>query len=807
MPVLQDKLDSLRSRIRLFLVFQGLVYLLFALLIAVLLDLGIDRLLRLHVSQRALLTGGLLVVLGVIVTRYLFSPASLPLSDEDVAVLIEHRNPQLGDRLISALQFDRMMASGKVMSPRMVERVKQEASQLATPIVTSAMIDRQRLGQLGLFCCGVLAAATLAGIAIPAETWATWVNRNLVFGTEEWPYRCKVELVGFKDGVARIPYGDPFNLEARALTHRVKDGSLYEQAEALTIRYRFGGGRWQSVTVIGSIDEQLHTMVYRYPLGALLRPVEVTVQALDYRSPIHRVEIAARPELEVAQLEISQPAYTTAADASREQVLSASGRVPVLVGSRITFRGRANKPLTSITVHRGSEVLPVTAQIATGGHDFTFSFDAGDPKDPAGFRVALTDHEHVTSSNAAVFSLLVEPDALPQIRARLKGIGDRITRWASVPIEVEVRDRFGIGEVRLRYVLQRKRKPGEEAQREVEGVLVQARYPQPGEQRFPLAVIRLDLEQEFERRRAMDPTIEPPAEGDRLRLAIQATDYAGTDRVASAPPQEFSFPIVPDTELAAHLLAKQRRIRRQYSALLDRVKAIQWVLLRMRAEAEGQLENAGRVRQLFRSKDLDKDGRITPTEYGNDQDFTARDRDKDGALTISDFGSAWALTEADNVQLDQQGTEQRRVLRAALRLAEGLEDIREEMENNRLDRDGKSREKLEQRVIRPMKELADREMTALAASLEQMARLPAGSQPLGELDADIELAERVLLAMAEILRQMVWSELFDDVVTRLRAIVQLELELKRMTEDEHKRRIETLLPEDERQDDRKPGNE
>ena len=286
-----------------------------------------------------------------------------------------------------------------------------------------------------------------------------------------------------------------------------------------------------------------------------------------------------------------------------------------------------------------------------------------------------------------------------------------------------------------------------------------------------------------------------------MKIWIEATDFAGAegsvDRRAIFPPTGFLFHIVPDTVLSKSLLAKQKRIRRQFAALIEREKGIGWVQGRMRTEAEGNLTDIKRVRQLFAKLDVSpKDGKLTKAEYGKAESFAKLDKNGDGVLTLADWGGEWKLGNDDATQLGQLEAEQRRIMRATMRLAEGLIQIREEMENNRLDRDGTGRANLNKTVIGPMRALADRQMNRLASALEAIAKM-VGEQPLEPIDEAIDLTAEILVEMGEILRHMEWSELFDDVVTRMRSIYRLQQEMRRLTEEQHRKMLESQLPEED----------
>ncbi len=556
-----------------------------------------------------------------------------------------------------------------------------------------------------------------------------------MFQAEEWPYDSKVRILGFEDYKARVPSGEAFVLHIEALRER-PDGSRYIIPKTVQISFRFGQGDWQTVEPNSKANEE---GTYRYPLGAVFRPVEITVRAGDYKSPIHRIFIARRPELPNPVLSIVPPKYTRQKNTASRRTRAAAGSVPVPVGSKVTLTGEASKDLSRVLIYRNGK--SVSGVKLTGPRTFEIAMATNDPKSSGTCKVILRDTEGVTNHSAALFSLLIEPDHRPVVRAKPVGIGDRITGVARVPFEIEVRDKYGLSEVGIRYELHRRKKAGGSRPATVHGYIRLWRAAAaPGSKQFSRERRNLDLEDEFEKKRQVDTEFQRAEAGDRLRVWIEATDYGVGERLTRFPEQGFHFSIVPQTVLHKHLLDQQKRLRRQYSTLVEREKGISWGLIRQRNMTE------------------------------------------------------WKITKDNQMILDKLGTEQRRILRASLRLATAIEQIREQMENNRLDRKGDMRKKLRYKVISPMKDLADNQMTPFAADLERMAQ-QLGQKPVKQLDEAIDEAGKIVTRMQKILLAMERSEVFDEVVTRLRSIIRLQQELRRLTAEAHRKKVEGSLPD------------
>ena len=75
-----------------------------------------DWWLRLPGMVRLCLLVGTLGGTGYVAWRFFVAPLRIPLNEDDMALAIERRHPDLGDRLISAVQFSRGEGRGGAIS-------------------------------------------------------------------------------------------------------------------------------------------------------------------------------------------------------------------------------------------------------------------------------------------------------------------------------------------------------------------------------------------------------------------------------------------------------------------------------------------------------------------------------------------------------------------------------------------------------------------------------------------------------------------------------------------------------------------
>src|SRR5262245_17785560 len=102
-----SRLWRLRQAIAAFFAVDGCVHVLAWLIGIALLDLALDFTFRLDHAQRAILLVLAIGALIVVAWRKLVRPLAAATSDDALCLAVERRHPQLGESLISAVQFSR----------------------------------------------------------------------------------------------------------------------------------------------------------------------------------------------------------------------------------------------------------------------------------------------------------------------------------------------------------------------------------------------------------------------------------------------------------------------------------------------------------------------------------------------------------------------------------------------------------------------------------------------------------------------------------------------------------------------------
>jgi len=191
----RGKLSALRRHLRGRLLGEGLAWVLVALVAAVFATFGIDYVLKLDRPYRVAMVCAALGIVAWIVWRHVLGPMLAPMKPEDLALLVERRHRQLGDRLISALQFARAPGAGPNVSPAMVAETVRQANAMAAPLEVDGIVERRNLRRV--LAIGVCTVGLLAGFSVWQHRlmWP-WLQRNVAFADVDYPQDTYLEVKG-----------------------------------------------------------------------------------------------------------------------------------------------------------------------------------------------------------------------------------------------------------------------------------------------------------------------------------------------------------------------------------------------------------------------------------------------------------------------------------------------------------------------------------------------------------------------------------------------------------------------------------
>ncbi|MFB3065508.1 MAG: hypothetical protein ACE10D_03240, partial [Planctomycetota bacterium] len=600
---IRQKLNALRRRVRTALTVDGFGWVMGGLFCCVALSFLLDRLFKLEVAARAVLLLSGAGLLGFLVSRFLLKPLHKRTPDDALAIAVEARYPELGDRVISALQLSRTEDPERYgMSPQLIEETVAAAAGLAAQVRTRDLINRSRMARNFAIGAGAVLLLIAASAVFP-EPAGIWFKRNVLLQNIRWPQRTylQVDPELFPDGVARIVRGSDLAVIARSVGE--------EHPRKVTIHFRDSEGGRGVARMTGTAGTDAPT--YRHEFKEVNFPVRFHLEGGDDVTDEFRIELLEPPDAVDVTVLVSFPAY-----AEREpiEVDLAQGDPQVLPGGSVLVRGRSTKPLKEAFLVLGeNEEERISAEVI-GSNRFEVGY-APVKSVLAGIR--LRDEDGLQNPVPSPrFLIRVVRDRAPRVQMKLRGVGPVVIKTAVIPYLVRMRDDVKVVDGRI----------------EVTKAAADREAPEPLRVPFDKDTLQKDV---IELEGALDLGALDLTEGAFLTVRAFASDNAEPES-HEGKSEAVILKVVTLEELLSSLLRRQQEQRRMFEELLlrqrrlwDRYKDLRdappAVPIETRARLESQareqrgiaravasVEHAyDRILQEMRNNDVSEPSRIT----------------------------------------------------------------------------------------------------------------------------------------------------------------------------------------------------
>ena len=434
---IQSRLSALRGKVTTALVLDGAARVAGVLLAVIALSFTMDRVFKLETGARAVILIAILGVIGYAIWRFLAHRLGGVPGEDPLAIAVERHFPELGDRLISALQLSRESDPERYgMSPQLVQDAIDEAIEPASKVRFSEILASGRIARNAVL--GALALLVIAGAsAADTESSSIWFKRNVLLQSVRWPQKTYlvVDPERFPGGVARIVRGEDIVVTAQSV------GEVHP--DRVFILYTDDAGDSGRATMKADVENH----IYRFEFKEVGFPITFHLEGGDEETDEYRIELMEAPEVAEFEIRVGFPAY---ADRDPVAVDLAQGDPEMLRGGRVFIKGTSTKPLESAEIVLGEvDESSVTARL-TGTHSFEAEFA---PEETLLAGVRLRDKDGLSNPSLAPrFLVRVVEDRAPRVRMLKRGIGTMVVEGAIFPYTVRVRDdvRAMTGEVRVK---------------------------------------------------------------------------------------------------------------------------------------------------------------------------------------------------------------------------------------------------------------------------------------------------------------------------------------------------------------------
>jgi hypothetical protein len=687
--------------------------------------------------------------------------------DEDLALLLERRFKELDGKLLTTVQLHQRSVVENDFAPELLARVhEQAASTVAKLDPAGALRWRPIMKMVGIAVPLLLVTIGAFGLAPTSLQHA--LQRLLLLSNDPWPRRAQLEMIGveiplttvddgggpretklveFVDRRLVVGRGEPavIRIRAHAVGHRVP--------EVCTLHYRTASGlRGQAnLRRAGRRTEGWQAfMIDGPPLDSINERISFEIRGLDSRLEDYSIDVVDPPPLQTLELAIDPPPYLTDSGAIAT-IRPFQPGIRVAEGARVRLQGKCSgkglKEVLASRVTAGEEPHHLRTIVADKGE---FTADLGPVYKPVTCILVTVGDDGVRSLAPYRYLINILPDVPPDVKLRLKGLREAVTPNALLPTRGHARDDYQI--VAPKLMLHASSKESDTGQT-VERGLQLGRDGEFSDQ--------FDLEQ-----LTRDKVLGPLTPGSTLAISAEAKD---------------AYDLGP-----AHVSSSDR-IPLEIVTPEDLLSRIERAELGLRSRLQEVIRESQQLREL-----LDQVRR---------EGWTARDS---SAVSGRQANPSSALGSGSPDDDQQRGRQLilLRIKQAALQcsksrdeltgIAGGIDDILEELRNNRLDTPDRS-ERLVGRVRMPLASVLTTEMADLEQLIQRLPETLSQANGQGTAVASVKASEQLLVRLEEVLKGMLELEGYNELLEIVRGLIEDQTKVREATEKEQKSRVLDLF--------------
>ncbi|MEM7392571.1 MAG: hypothetical protein AAF492_09490 [Verrucomicrobiota bacterium] len=421
-------LDRLRDNLRRSLLLEGVILVVAAFLIWSVVSLRLD--LWLHLSRTVRICVLLVSLAGFfwLCLRFVIRVIEARIGYEELAGLLDRASPHLSQQVSSVLQLPARLDDPENNSTALVEKAVLENARTLKDYDFDQHFDARRfnLARFGLGAAiGVAAWLCMTHL----DTVSLWSKRWFLGSNEPWPQETYLEVGGVVDGAILVPRG-----EAHVLRVSARDDSRVP--DFVRMRIRDADGERQRLTLT-RFDEN----DFRHTFEAVHLEQEIRLRGNDDRYGPITIRPVDRPRIKQMKLVArhpSEPEARTFAFTGRDADLA------FLPETELSLEVEANAPLHAAGIRASGDAPTQLDRI--GERQFKTAWTH---RDLNHIEIDMTGVEGGIAARPVAFTIGLLKDRPPFAGLRVSGVRLRVTPEATVPLNLQARDDYGLSRVSL----------------------------------------------------------------------------------------------------------------------------------------------------------------------------------------------------------------------------------------------------------------------------------------------------------------------------------------------------------------------
>jgi hypothetical protein len=350
-------------------------------------------------------------------------------------------------------------------------------------------------------------------------------------------------------------------------------------------------------------------------------------------------------------------------------------------------------------------------------------------------------------------------DLPPQLDIRLEGIGTAITPQARIPVRGKIEDDYGIQKAWFQVNLSEKNQ------------VYRLDFT-------PAAGGEVDETLDLRRQQAAATDAWQLAAGEKLVLSVRASDHFDlTDQPHEGQSDDVPLDVVTPDELLALLEARELSLKRRFEQTLAELIETRDSLLKLQAELEPTTETD------TTSTSADDSAKEQPPTGDASEPVTDATDDADRLSTLRRLRVQRAQQQAAKSEQEVAG------------VAASFAQIRDELINNRVDTPER-KDRLQTKIVAPLEAIVGGQYPGWLAVLGQLEHdLDMTSAALPLTRSAVQQTNELILALQEVLDNMLELETFNELLDLVRSIIQEQDEIRKDTDEVRKQQARRLLEE------------
>ncbi|MCX8037434.1 MAG: hypothetical protein N3D11_10410 [Candidatus Sumerlaeia bacterium] len=409
---------------------------------------ALDWTFRPQTAGRLVLLAGFLAALAYGFWREVWMPLRTFPSRDRIALAVERHFPDLRGRFISAWQLSRVLygpttaaVEGYGSTDLIAELIRDTVGAIANLNFRAVPERKSRNRGLALAAAALLLWAAFVGLTTTGRLcFPVWLQR-LARPTTVIPYPTKtLAVLNEADRFRRVARGEDIELRARAQGLIPASGA---------IRIQRGQGKWLEQPVTGAGRD------FVFVHKAVMESFDYYWRLGDGESEKARVEVVIPPQVRGISARYEFPAYTR-----RPPETASGGNLEALPGTRVALFIQTNKPIArgALMMEDGRQLplvpqppapAPSTTSTLSISSISTYTVTLDVPTSRSAYRIRLIDEFGFENRDPMEYAIQPVADEPPRVEIRDLDERKYVTPYATLPLEIHVRDDYGLTRVQL----------------------------------------------------------------------------------------------------------------------------------------------------------------------------------------------------------------------------------------------------------------------------------------------------------------------------------------------------------------------